>query len=242
MELLVISLAAMAASALTLFSGFGLGTLLLPVFALFVPLPVAVGMTAVVHLSNNLFKLAFYGKYAQRRAVLAFGIPALLFSLAGAWLLVNLGHSPWIKPVMGGLIFFFALFDLIPALSKHEYDPKWLGLGGALSGFLGGLSGHQGALRSGFLIRLGLSKESFIGTGVVLACVVDVARLGVYGLRGVGTEIASRPSLVLAGVLSAFAGVFVGSRMVKKVTLVAVQRIVAAGLALVGLAMAANIL
>ena len=38
MELLIVCTAALVASGLTLFSGFGLGTLLMPVFALFVSL------------------------------------------------------------------------------------------------------------------------------------------------------------------------------------------------------------
>ena len=56
MEEVLIILAALLASVLTLISGFGLGTLLLPVFALFFPLEIAVALTAVVHLLNNLFK------------------------------------------------------------------------------------------------------------------------------------------------------------------------------------------
>ena len=59
---------------------------------------------------------------------------------------------------------------------------KYIPLGGALSGFFGGLSGQQGALRSAFLIRTGLNKETFIGTSVVSAVVVDVSRLIVYGV------------------------------------------------------------
>ena len=57
MSLLWVSLASVIVAALTLFSGFGLGTLLMPVFALFFPLEVAVGATAIVHLANSLFKL-----------------------------------------------------------------------------------------------------------------------------------------------------------------------------------------
>ena len=78
------SLAAFLAAGLTFFSGFGLGTLLLPVFALFFPLEVAIGLTAVVHLANNLFKLALLGKYANLGVVLRFGIPALLAALLEA--------------------------------------------------------------------------------------------------------------------------------------------------------------
>lgn len=46
MEYFVICVTALLASAVTLFSGFGLGTVLMPVFALFVPAPVAVAATA----------------------------------------------------------------------------------------------------------------------------------------------------------------------------------------------------
>lgn len=38
----------------------------------------------------------------------------------------------------------------------------------------------QGALRSAFLIRSGLSKEQFVGTGVIIAFLIDVSRPGVY--------------------------------------------------------------
>ena len=56
-QYIVLYLAALAVSGLTLFSGFGLGTLLMPVFAIFFPIEIAVAMTAVVHLANNLFKV-----------------------------------------------------------------------------------------------------------------------------------------------------------------------------------------
>lgn len=53
MDYIFIALVAIVVAALTLFSGFGLGTVLMPAFALFFPVPVAA--TAVVHLANNLF-------------------------------------------------------------------------------------------------------------------------------------------------------------------------------------------
>ncbi len=52
---LLIASAALVASALTLFSGFGLGTLLMPAFALFFPIEVAVALTAVVLFLDFLF-------------------------------------------------------------------------------------------------------------------------------------------------------------------------------------------
>lgn len=72
-ELVLIGATALLASGLTLFSGFGLGTLLMPVFALFFPVAVAIAATAVVHLANNLFKLALLARLADWRVVLRFG-------------------------------------------------------------------------------------------------------------------------------------------------------------------------
>src|SRR5687768_4398513 len=94
MEYFVICLVALAGSALTFFSGFGLGTLLVPVFALFFPVELAIGLTAIVHFLNNLFKLALVGGSARRDIVLRFGIPSLIASFCGAWLLGRLSQSP----------------------------------------------------------------------------------------------------------------------------------------------------
>ena len=89
MELLIVCIAALVASGLTLFSGFGLGTLLMPVFALFVSLELAVAMTAVVHLANNLFKVGLLGRRAEWGVVLRFGLPAVAAAFAGALVLVD---------------------------------------------------------------------------------------------------------------------------------------------------------
>src|SRR5512140_67957 len=94
MNYLAICLCAFLASGLTLFSGFGLGTLLLPVMALFFPIDAAIALTAVVHCLNNLFKFALLGRHADRGTVLRFGLPAILAALAGAGALLWLSHLP----------------------------------------------------------------------------------------------------------------------------------------------------
>ena len=55
MEIILISLAAFLTAILTFFSGFGLGTILMPVFAIFFPIDIAIALTGVVHFANNLF-------------------------------------------------------------------------------------------------------------------------------------------------------------------------------------------
>lgn len=252
MELIPIALIALLASGLTLFSGFGLGTLLLPAFALLFPVPIAVAATAVVHLANNLFKLGLLARLADWRVVGRFGSWAALAALLGAWLLgAMVRQPPWfeyrlgdrvfevmpVKAVIGGLIMLFAVLELSPRFARLQFDRRWLPLGGLLSGFFGGLSGNQGALRSAFLIKAGLGKEGFVATGAVCAVLVDAVRLAVYGSGPILTPLLESEGLaaaVLVASLAAFLGAWLGKRMLGKVTLVLVQRLVAVMMLAVG--------
>jgi len=253
----VICLAAALTSALTLFSGFGLGTLLMPVFALFFPLTEAVALTAVVHLLNNLFKLTLFGKFTDRGVVLRFGLPALVGALAGAWALLMLGAMPVfatysflgsvraiepVKCVMALLMVGFALLEILPALQRVSFEPRYLPLGGALSGFFGGFSGHQGAFRSAFLTKCGLSKERFIGTGVVIAVLVDLARISVYQRHFASGGFRENGSLLLAATLAAFLGVWVGVRFIQKVTMRVIQLLVALLLFIIAAGLASGLI
>lgn len=249
MVYLVVGLVALLASGLTLYSGFGLGTLLLPAFALFMPVEQAVAMTAVVHFLNSLFKLALVGKRADWKVVLRFGVPAILAAFAGAWVLTLLagadsqprGPSP-VKVVIGVVLLVFAAAELVPPLRKLEFGPKWMPLGGVLSGFFGGLAGMQGAVRSAFLARAGLSPPAFVATGVVIACLIDVTRLGVYTQRLIAVRDTLDYGLLAVAVLAAFAGVLVGTRFLEKLTVNAVRTVVGVLLCVVAVGLMAGVL
>lgn len=256
-EYLIICAVALLAAGLTFFSGFGLGTLLLPAFALFFPAEIAVGMTAVVHLGNNLFKLLLVGKYADKKVVLKFGVPAIIAAIFGAKLLVFLAHSaPLFSYVLfgksfavtatnlavGGLMILFAILEWLPSYQNLSFSTRWLPFGGLISGFFGGLSGHQGALRTVFLLRAGLSKEAFIATGVVIACLIDVSRLFVYWESLFKEALSTNANLILTAMLAAFIGAYTGNRLLQKITMKTIQTIVSVILILLGLGLAAGII
>jgi uncharacterized membrane protein YfcA len=263
-EYALVAAVALIAAGLTLFSGFGLGTLLLPAFAAFFPPEVAIGATAVVHFANNCFKLVLVGRGASGRVVVRFGLPAVGAAVVGALLLERLasqrgelaaytlaGREFEVTPlglVVGALIVCFAAIEWLPGVKRLKVPPKYLPVGGVLSGFFGGLSGHQGALRSAFLIRSGLDRDQFIGTTAVCSALVDFTRLTVYaigailagGLARESDHAADLPPLIAVGCAAAFVGSFAGARLVKKITLAWLQAFVAVTLVLFGLAMAAG--
>jgi uncharacterized membrane protein YfcA len=262
MNFVIVGIAAFISAGLTMYSGFGLGTLMLPVFALFFPVEMAVVATALVHGANNVFKVSLLGRQADREVVLKFGLTAIVAAVFGAMALAwmsGLGASMSLevneqvvsevtplKLMIGFLMIGFALFELLPRFQELEFDRKYLPLGGALSGFFGGFSGHQGALRSAFLAKSGLSTERFIGSNAVIGFLVDLTRISVYvGLfaaaGGDFGDFGGWP-LVITGSLAAFAGVMTGKRYLHKVKMKSVQILVGVLLFGVGVALILGVL
>jgi uncharacterized membrane protein YfcA len=265
MDFVIIPLVSAVVAGLTLVSGFGLGTLLLPTFAIFFPVEVAIAATGVVHFVNNLFKLAIVGRWASRDVVIRFGIPAIIAAMIGAALMTlmaeispvytyHFGSLPaeitWLKLIIAALLALFAALELWPKYQEISFPRKALPIGGALSGFFGGISGMQGALRAPFLLRAGLSREQYVGTANVISTIVDLARLLVYAAgfawlsRKQGYEALGEWRalwLVGAACLAGIAGSYFGAKVVKKVTLRVIRYVVAALLFVAAAALGAGI-
>ena len=257
MEIVILAVVAFFAAILTFFSGFGLGTLLTPVFAIFFPIELAIALTGVVHFLNNIFKLLLVGAKADKEVLIRFGIPAIIAAFIGAWVLGKITNLPPlfsyqlgerivevspVKFIIAVLLIIFALMDIIPYFSKLQFGKDKLPIGGVLSGFFGGLSGNQGALRSAFLIKAGLSKEAFIGTAVVVSTAVDLTRLSVYAGRFSKAGLEENISLVICTTIAAIAGAFIGNKLLKKVTLKTIQTVVAIMLIIISLCLGAGLI
>lgn len=257
MEIIIISLCAFLVAILTFFSGFGLGTILTPVFMVFFPVDLAIALTGIVHFFNNIFKLLLVGKHANKEVLLRFGIPAIIGAFIGAWLLLNISDlKPLfiyeafgkiievypVKFIISVLLIIFASLDLIPYFGKLQFGKDKLPIGGVLSGFFGGLSGNQGALRSAFLIKAGLSKEAFVATAVVVSTFVDFTRLSVYATRFTQSGLVDNLPLVISATLAGIAGAYIGNKLLKKVTLKFLQVTIAIMLIIVSLALGAGLI
>lgn len=234
MEIVVISIAAFLVAILTFFSGFGLGTILTPVFMIFFPVDLAIALTGVVHFFNNVFKLFLVGRNVNIEVLMRFGIPAVIAAVLGSLILLNItdlqplfyynafGKHFEIYPVkfiISILLIIFASIDLIPYFNTLQFGKDKLFIGGALSGFLGGLSGNQGALRSAFLIKAGLSKEVFVATAVVVSTFVDFTRLSIYATRFTKSGLTDNLTLVSCATIAGVLGAYFGNKLFKKVTL-----------------------
>lgn len=241
MEIAIVLVFAFGAAFLTFFSGFGLGTLLTPVLAVILPLEYAIGITAIVHLLNNLFKISLVHKNINWPVAVKFGLYSAAGALIGAYILVNLNFNKVLysiptgiygfmdeiyltielyKVILGSIMLVFVAYEAIPRFSNYKFPDKALWIGGIISGFFGGLTGNQGALRSSFLIKTNLTKEGYVATGAVIACFVDITRLSLYkNILLFNKQLSTEHTIgVLLIIVAAFAGTYIGNKYLQKTT------------------------
>jgi uncharacterized membrane protein YfcA len=260
LDFFAVAVVAFLASGLTLYSGFGLGTVLLPVFALMFPAPIAVAATGVVHLLNNAFKGVLLFRQADWRVVLRFGLPAVPAALLGAWVLAQLGGEAQVFTwsaggrsfgptpagiAIGGLMILSAVLEMQQWFQRLGAPARLMPYGGALTGFIGGLTGQQGALRSMFLLKSGLDPARFVATGVMIAILIDISRLPVYAasFTTMNADLGERGwALVAVGSLSAFCGAYLGTRYLKKATIGVVRVLVTTMMLVIGAALIAGLI
>lgn len=257
MDIIFISLVAIFASLMNFMSGFGLGTLLLPAFAIYFPLHIAIILTAIVHLVTNIFKSILMRKHVKWKVFFKFGVSSIIFAGIGALLLnyivkldiefayyflaYKLTTSP-IKITIAIIMIISAIIDLTPSFQEIKISKKLLPFGGALSGFFGGLSGHQGAIRSAFLIKLDLPKKQFVATGIFISLFVDISRLMVYEYEIIVNGLEMNYDLLIAASFFAILGAILGKYFLKQVTIKFVRFLLGILLILVSIAIGLGVI
>jgi len=213
-------------------AGFGAATVLTPIASFFMDIKTAVAVVTCFHLFGNASRLYFFGKHLQWKLVWQFGLVAVLLSFVGAqaaaWL-----PSNTIRLLLGSFLVLYAALEALGATAlRVPSTPKALAAGGILSGFISGLIGTGGAIRSVCLLAYGLPKEAYLGTSAAIALVVDATRLPVYlTQRFIPADL-----LPVVGGLTgvAFAGAWTGQRLVRRVSPVVFRRLVLVMLFLMG--------
>lgn len=256
MDYFILILIAFGASWLTFFSGFGLGTLLTPIFYLiFQDMVVAIAGTAIVHFLNNVFKFLLMRRNVNWKIVIPFALAAIPAAFLGAKLVDKINNVQLLVYSIGdnqyevfllNLIFAiiligFALIELIPSWSL-AFSKQSLWVGGAISGFFGGLSGHQGALRTAFLVKYKLEKEVFIATGIVVALAVDIVRTSVYFNDYDLSSLKDSWVFVVIALSAALLGAITGKMFLKKIKMKFLTNFISVAMIIFGIALCAGFL
>lgn len=229
LALLIISILAGAVAAV---SGFGIGSLITPVLSLSLGTKLAVAVVAIPHFVATALRFAMLRTHVDRRILLSFGLMSVLGGITGAIL-----HSYFATPALTlifGVILLFAGFMGATGLSEKLRFHGALGwLAGAVSGFLGGLVGNQGGIRSAALLGAQISKESFVATATAIGLAVDVARMPIY-FWSEHEGIFSNGNFIALSSLGVVAGTFLGTKVLRRLPDRIFRRTVSAVIFLLG--------
>ena len=219
-------------------SGFGIGSLLTPVIALHADTRVAIVAVSVPHLAGTALRFWSMRRSIDRRIMFQFGMTSAVGGLAGA-LTHGALNSRRLTIVFGLLLLLTAIAELTGWMRRVHWGRSFGWLAGALSGFLGGLVGNQGSVRTAGLLAYRVSPTAFVATATAIALIVDAARMPVY-LVTQGGEIAALWPTVALATTGVVAGTVIGIRILPKLRTKTFRRTVAILLAVLGVAMLAS--
>lgn len=218
---IIVAVAVFFSAALTVPAGFGLSTMITPVILILMPPHEAVAVVAVIHGIHNGVKYAVLKEHLDLDAVKKYGIWLVIGAIIGASLQGMVPEDPLLI-VIGIFLITLPLLSLSEGWTGYRIPEANDRIGGFGSGFMGGLSGHQGALRAMFLKRRLSDKMAYAATASVLALCVDLSRIPVY-LFFNGGDIVQHLELTIGLSIAAIFGVKSGKKFLEKAKTKSIQ-------------------
>jgi len=225
--------AAYIAAVIATIAGFGSSTVLIPVALFFMDLKTAIFLVACFHLFNNLFKVRLFFKKIDFRLFWLFGIPSIIFAFLGARS-IKVFPIELLTRILAIFLIFFSCISLLKPNYKIKQSTLNAFFGGSLSGFLSGLIGMGGAVRSMFLLTFNLPKETYVATAALIAFVIDLTRIPTYLWVGIVHNHAYY-SLLPILIIIAYLGVRTGKGLMGNVDQKFFRKIVLGALLIVGI-------
>lgn len=229
---------ALAGGAVAAVTGFGIGSLLTPALALQVDARLAVAAVSIPHVVGTAFRFWLLGGRVDRKVLWSFGLTSAAGGLAGA-LLQERASTPALMMLFGALLLLTAAAELTGLAERLRLRGPAASVAGAASGFLGGLVGNQGGIRSAALLGVDLPKHVFVATATAVGLMVDSARVPVYLWR-LHEQMWGIAGWVALATLGVVAGTLLGNRVLARIPERWFRRTVAVLLALLGVAMLIN--
>ena len=155
---LIFLIAAFGAEVVATVAGFGSSTILVPVATFFFDIKTAIALVGLFHFFGVAVDGVIWRKYINWRIGILFSVLGVLTSFLGAYLVAYLPPQIILR-LLGIFLVAYSVFSLTGREIKlPKNDLAIIGAGG-LVGFLAGLVGTAGALRTAFLSTFKLSNN-----------------------------------------------------------------------------------
>jgi uncharacterized membrane protein YfcA len=180
---LLISLLTIFANFINTLTGFGTGTIMIPILVSFFPLAQTFLFVAIIHWFAEVWKIILFRRGIHWRLIAAFGIPSIVGTYLGARLVFIVSQTLLLQ-FLGIFLIGYALFSFINPTISFAPRPLTAIVGGFLSGFCAGFLGLVGALLSVFLIIFDLPKKVYLATMGMILLIIDSVRISTYVIYG----------------------------------------------------------
>lgn len=195
--------------------GFGSSVFFVPIASLYFDFHSVLGITAIYHLSSNISKITLFRKGIDKKLLIQFGLPAVLFVVFGAFC-AKFINSKYLEIVLSIFLIVISLIFIVFRNLVIKPTKTNSFVGGGLSGFIAGLLGTGGAIRGITLAAYNLEKDAFIATSALIDFVIDFSRTGVYFYNGFihKHDLYLIPYLLVIG----FLGTWIGKQILKYIS------------------------
>ena len=174
----------------------------------------AVAAVSIPHIIGTSIRFWRFRRDVDWTIVRSFGFTSAAGGLTGA-LLNTWATSRALEIVFGSLLVLAGVSQVTGYMKRWRLRGTLAWLGGALSGFFGGLVGNQGGIRTAAMLGFDVDKRRFVATTTAVALLIDLARVPVY----LAVETATRargPTIALAAI-GVVLGTLFGERLLARV-------------------------
>jgi len=192
-------------------AGFGAATILTPFVALVLDIKTAIALVTVFHIFGTSARTLLFRRHIRWSLAVPFLATGLIGALIGASWAGNLS-SAWLRLLFGAFVLAYVVLSATHPELRLPHTTGTVVGGGLMTGVIAGLIGTGGAIRATVLSAFPLEKNAYLGTSAVIAVFTDATRLPVYLRHGWLTGDYLGLLTALVGV--AFAGAWVGRRLV----------------------------
>ncbi len=215
MRELVVFVAGLFGGAVASVAGFGIGSLLTPAIAATSGTKLAVAAVSLAHIVGTSIRFWRFRRDVDWSIVRSFGFTSAAGGLTGA-LLNTWATSRALEIVFGSLLVLAGMSQVTGYSKRWRLRGTLAWLGGALSGFFGGLVGNQGGIRTAAMLGFDVEKRRFVATTTAVALLIDLARVPVYLAMEAAALARMRVPIALAAI-GVVLGTFLGEGLLARV-------------------------
>lgn len=212
---ILVVFAGLVAGAIASIAGFGIGSILTPLLAMWMGTKLAVAVVSIPHFIGTALRFVVIRQHLDRKVLWTFGITSAVGGLTGALLHIWL-RSIVLSYVLATLLVFAGFMGITGLASRMRFGKRSGWLAGALSGLFGGLVGNQGGIRSAALMGFKLRRDAFVATATAIALLVDICRMPVYAALQ-HSQIATQWRIISIATVGVVTGTLTGKSALRRI-------------------------